>query len=327
MRRKPQLMKKTKLSPPDFKFVNKSILKSLLKIEHGLNLALPSPIENLHLSWLPSQYELFVKRDDLIHPIISGNKWRKLKWNIALLLQSDIKTLVSFGGAHSNHLYALAYVSNFLGLRFVAFVRGEELTVESNDTLKHLNDCGTEVYFVSRSAYRYKERDKEIATHLKNLKNYLLVPEGGYNLSALEGVGELVDEIENLEEFDYILVPAGTGTTAAGVIKRLFEKNSNASVVVFNVLKPDFIGENITRLIGTQNKLNFEIVSGYHFGGFGRYTSELKYFKEEFESQSKILIDMVYNAKLLYGLKDLLQKAYFPNGSRILWIHTGGVRY
>lgn len=327
MRRKPQFMKKTKLSPPDFKLVNKSILKGLSKIEHGLNLALPSPIQNLHLSWLPSQYELFVKRDDLIHPIISGNKWRKLKWNIAHLLQSDIKTLVSFGGAHSNHLLALAYVSKFLGLRFVAFVRGEELTVASNVTLKFLNDCGTEIYFVSRSAYRYKERDNEIATHLKNLKNYFMVPEGAYNPLALEGVGELVDEIENLEEFDHILVPAGTGTTAAGIIKRLAEKKLNTRVVVFNVLKPDFIGENITRLIGTRNKQNFEIVSGYHFGGFGRYTSELGYFKEEFESESKILIDMVYNAKLLYGLKDLLLKAYFPRGSRILWIHTGGVRY
>lgn len=327
MRRIPRPMKKTKLSPPDFKFVNKSILKSLLEIERGLNLALPSPIENLHLSWLPSQYKLFVKRDDLIHPVISGNKWRKLKWNIAYVLQNDIKTLVSFGGAHSNHLYALAAVSNFLGLRFVAFVRGEELTVESNVTLKHLNDCGTEIYFVSRSAYRYKERDSGIANYLKNLKNYYLVPEGGYNLSALEGVGESVDEIENLEEFDYILVPAGTGTTAAGVINRLFEKKSNVKVVVFNVLKPGFIGENINQLLGTQSNLNFEVVNGYHFGGFGRYNSTLEYFKEEFESQSKIPIDMVYNAKLLYGLKDLLQKAHFPSGSRMLWIHTGGVRY
>ena len=304
------------------------IAKILEEIQLDLGLQMPTTIETVNIDWKTNEnrFTLFVKRDDLIHPVISGNKWRKLKWNIAQILERKINTVVSFGGAYSNHLYALSAVCKYLSLRLIIFVRGEELNVRSNSTLLYLHSQGAEIHFIRRPAYRNKEEDEYVASVLDKIGEFYLIPEGGSNYPALRGVGEIIDEIVNPAMYQYIAVAAGTGTTAAGLLHKMKEKGIAAKLIVFNALKADFMRENIGKLIKLTDNSDIDIINDFHFGGFGKTTNELVQFKSEFENKSSVSIDLVYNAKLLYGLKKLSEENYFPPNSKILWIHTGGLR-
>ena len=252
--------------------------------------------------------------------MISGNKWRKLKYSLdhALSLGSD--TLISMGGAYSNHLHALAYVGKVLGLKTIGLIRGEQPLVLST-TLNDIKRWNMELRFVSRTDYRLLRQYKNYDT-LPGLKSgeYWL-PEGGATNLALQGVAELITEIGI--PYDSFCVPCGTGATLAGVAEVASE---SVSVLGFAALKnASFLTADVDALL-SQSRNNWQINLDYHFGGFGKINAELSAFIEEFELKSAIPLEPIYTGKMIYGIYDLIKKNYFKPGQRIIALHTGGLQ-
>lgn len=266
---------------------------------------------------------LFIKRDDLIHPEISGNKWRKLKYNILEAQKNRAKVLLTFGGAYSNHLYAVASAGHSCGISTVGIVRGDELNPTSSPTLQFCQEKGMQLYFVSRQEYREKEEGKT-AVNLINDSVYI-IPEGGSNTFALPGVQEMVGEVASqLGRLpDYFAVAGGTGGTAAGIL------SAGADVLCFPVLKGgSFLEEDIAQLIksATTETGVLKIEADYHFGGYGKYDKELLDFIKNFEVAHQVLLEQVYTGKLFLGLYDLIKKGYFERNTTIVAVHTGGLQ-
>lgn len=290
----------------------------LIKLEKTFQ---PSILKKINDPWLEQrQIELYIKRDDLLHPVISGNKWRKLKYSLdhALSLGSD--TLISMGGAYSNHLHALAYVGKVLGLKTIGLIRGEQPLVLST-TLNDIKRWNMELRFVSRTDYRLLRQYKNYNT-LPGLKSgeYWL-PEGGATNLALQGVAELITEIGI--PYDSFCVPCGTGATLAGVAEVASE---SVSVLGFAALKnASFLTADVDALL-SQSRNNWQINLDYHFGGFGKINAELSAFIEEFELKSAIPLEPIYTGKMIYGIYDLIKKNYFKPGQRIIALHTGGLQ-
>ncbi|MCF6203513.1 MAG: pyridoxal-phosphate dependent enzyme [Methylococcaceae bacterium] len=267
--------------------------------------------------------ELWVKRDDLIHPIISGNKWRKLKYilNHALILNAH--TLVSMGGAYSNHCHALAFAGKQLNLTTKVFIRGEK-PKDLNPTLKDILDWGMKLTFISRSEYkglRYYKKHNELPC-LKKGEYWL--PEGGSTKLALHGVGEIIHEIG--VEYDFLCVPCGTGTTLAGLVNSI---SGHSQVIGFSALKgANFLVDDVGIMIGKDKskRVNWSIELDYHFGGFAKYNNDLLLFIEDFNKRHNIEIEPVYTGKMFYGLFDLIQQDYFKPRQKIVAIHTGGLQ-
>lgn len=264
--------------------------------------------------------ELWVKRDDLLHPVISGNKWRKLKYILDHALSLGAHTLISMGGAYSNHLHALAYVGRELGLKTVGLIRGEQPDT-LNPTLADMRNWGMELKFVSRSDYRdlrhYKDRQDLPGI---NPRQYWL-PEGGAQALALKGVAELVREIDM--PYDMLCVPCGTGTTLAGIIEALPE---SVSVMGFAALKnAGFLTADVESLL-SRPYANWQINPDYHFGGFAQVNAGLMAFIEAFELKTHVPLEPVYTGKMLYGLYDLIAQGCFKPGQRIIAVHTGGLQ-
>jgi 1-aminocyclopropane-1-carboxylate deaminase len=264
--------------------------------------------------------ELWVKRDDLLHPVISGNKWRKLKYILDHALSLGAHTLISMGGAYSNHLHALAYVGRELGLKTVGLIRGEQPDT-LNPTLADMRNWGMELKFVSRSGYRdlrhYKDRQDLPGI---NPRQYWL-PEGGAQALALKGVAELVREIDM--PYDMLCVPCGTGTTLAGIIEAVPE---SISVMGFAALKnAGFLTADVESLL-SRPYANWQINPDYHFGGFAQVNAGLMAFIEAFELKTHVPLEPVYTGKMLYGLYDLIAHGCFKPGQRIIAVHTGGLQ-
>lgn len=264
--------------------------------------------------------ELWVKRDDSLHPVISGNKWRKLKYILDHALSLGAHTLISMGGAYSNHLHALAYVGRELGLKTVGLIRGEQPDT-LNPTLADMRNWGMELKFVSRSDYRdlrhYKDRQDLPGI---NPRQYWL-PEGGAQALALKGVAELVREIDM--PYDMLCVPCGTGTTLAGIIEVVPE---SVSVMGFAALKnAGFLTADVESLL-SRPYANWQINPDYHFGGFAQVNAGLMAFIEAFELKTHVPLEPVYTGKMLYGLYDLIAQGCFKPGQRIIAVHTGGLQ-
>jgi 1-aminocyclopropane-1-carboxylate deaminase len=263
---------------------------------------------------------LWIKRDDLLHPVISGNKWRKLKYNLDEALYLGADTIISMGGAYSNHLYALAYVGRTTGLKTIGIIRGER-PAPLTPTMQDMENWGMEMRFVSRSDYRHYRNYK----HWQDLpgikpKQYWL-PEGGANSLSLKGIEELVNEIDIL--YDTLCVACGTGTTLAGLIKTV---PGQQSVLGFAALKnADFLPSDVQSLLFGEFH-NWEIFQDYHFGGFAKLNLELALFMSDFEQKTSIPLEPVYTGKMLYGLYNLIAKDYFKPGQRIIAVHTGGLQ-
>jgi 1-aminocyclopropane-1-carboxylate deaminase len=281
----------------------------------------PSILTKIDEPWL-AQYpiELWMKRDDLLHPVISGNKWRKLKYILDHALSLGADTLISMGGAYSNHLHALAYTGMVLGLKTIGLVRGERPDILT-PTLLDMKNWGMELNFVSRSDYRllrqYKNWDD-----LPGLKarQYWLV-EGGAQALALQGVADLVAEIAI--PYDTLCLPCGTGTTLAGIVDAVPEQ---VSVLSFSALKnAGFLTAEVTAML-SQPRNNWRINLDYHFGGFAKMSAELSAFIEDFELKTTIPLEPVYTGKMMYALYDLIKKHYFKPGQRIIALHTGGLQ-
>lgn len=292
---------------------------ALIKLENSFK---PSILTKLGDPLLDEyQIELWIKRDDLLHPIISGNKWRKLKYSLdhALSLGSD--TLISMGGTYSNHLHALAYAGKILGLKTKAFIRGEQPTTLTS-TLIDIQNWGMELSFVSRSDYKLLRQYKNCHDLPALKRSQYWVPEGGAQILALKGVAELINEIDIT--YDILCVPCGTGATLAGIINAAPEK---ASIWGFAALKnAAFLESDVASLLPKISSDNWKVNLDYHFGGFAKKSTELLDFISNFEDKTGIPLESVYTGKMLFGIYDLITKHTFKPGQRIIAIHTGGLQ-
>ena len=298
-----------------------------MKIETN-DLCLPSPLQLLSSPLLESKnIKLYVKRDDLIHPIIGGNKWRKLKYNIAALTEN--KPVLSFGGAFSNHIYALAGMGNMLGVKTIGVIRGEPCE-PLNRTLAYAKKSGMQLYYVSREDYRLKEAPAFIEKLKLKFGDFTLLPEGGSNKLALQGCSESMDELnQQLDDYDVVCVPCGTGGTLAGLVSSGVINQTNKKIMGFSVLKGgDFLNENIDKLLSGNDKKNknWEINLDYHFNGYAKKTPELIDFISAFKKEFNIKLEPVYSGKMFFGLFDLIKKDCFIRGATIVAIHTGGLQ-
>ena len=266
--------------------------------------------------------ELFVKRDDLIHNYISGNKIRKLNQNIFSFYKNKCKKLVTFGGAFSNHLLATAALCNELSIDCVGIVRGEELNVNSNGILKKCSSLGMQLNFVSRSSF--SEQKKMSGLLVKDGIPTWFVPEGGANLEGIEGCKEIVSE--NEEIFDYYVVAQGTTTTSIGIALAL---PPSAKIIVVPVLKGFNSKSEMKSVLNNVDLWNvikdkIIVLDDFHFGGYAKSTNELREFISEINQINEMQIEEVYTGKALYALKNYLENNFVKN-KKVLFIHTGGI--
>ena len=263
--------------------------------------------------------DLYLKRDDRIHKDVSGNKWRKLKEHIRLALEKNINTIETFGGAYANLLPSVAATGKIYGVKTIATVRGEEI---ANPTIDYCRKLGMELRFVSRARY------KEIARNLREVVikgKTLIVPEGGASKYGVIGCEDIVNEIDM--DFDIITVDAGTGATAAGMLRAL---KKHQKLVVIPVLKGEFMKVEIKRLYeDTYGKTcpdNYDVIEDYHFGGFVKWNLDLIEFINLFRNKYGVQLDPIYTGKQLYGVINLMENGYFKGMNNIVSVHTGGLQ-
>lgn len=289
-------------------------------------LSIPTPLTELTDDVTVSAgVKLYIKRDDLIHPLISGNKYRKLKYNLRDARSKGFKSLLTFGGAFSNHLYATAAAGNLLGFKTIGIVRGEDHEQSDTPTLAFCRAQEMEIHYVSRREYKLRNTTAYLKEIQEQYPGAYIIPEGGTTTLALEGVAELVNEVETqLGKLpDYFAVAAGTGGTAAGL------SSAGARVLAFSALKGGaFLKNEITLLLkDTQVSTGSpELFTDYHFGGYARQTPELIHFIWDFKSRHDIQLEQVYTGKMFFGLYDLLKKGHFEMGTVIVAVHTGGLQ-
>lgn len=261
-----------------------------------------------------------IRREDLIHPLVSGNKYRKLKYNIQFALEQGYEQLLTFGGAYSNHILATAVAANNAGLRSIGIIRGEELSelVNSNPTLRTAKKYGMDLQFISRDAYRNKESVAYLnALRLQYPKAYIL-PEGGNNALAVKGCEEILQPED--KAFRVIVTAVGTGGTMAGIVKSSLP---HQKVLGYSVLNGTFQQETLLKYT---EKKNYFITDAYNFGGYAKVDEELIKFINEFKEETGIPLDPVYTGKMLYGIRECIKNELFDENSRILAIHTGGLQ-
>jgi 1-aminocyclopropane-1-carboxylate deaminase len=264
--------------------------------------------------------ELYLKREDKIHPFISGNKYRKLKYNLIEARNQNKTKLLTFGGAFSNHIAAVAAAGKNYNFSTVGIIRGEELfaKISENSTLSFAQNCGMELKFITREQYRDKT-SLEFINALKNeFSDFYLVPEGGTNELAVKGCEEIITNEDMM--FDYICCPVGTGGTISGLINA---SSIHQKILGFPVLKGDFLQNDISKFA---LKSNWELATNYHFGGYAKINKELVEFINSFKVDYNIQLDPVYTGKMMYGILDLIAKNKFQKGTKILAIHTGGLQ-
>lgn len=272
--------------------------------------------------------KVYIKRDDLIDPLVSGNKWRKLKYNLLQMESLGKKGVLTFGGAYSNHLVATAAASNKAGVRSVGIVRGNELNPQSNDTLMNCASLGMELIFVSRSEYADKE-DQEYLTTLKTVHNDLyLVPEGGANFYGIIGCQEIVKEIT--VDFDAIFVAQGTTATSCGVLNALSDQRLY-SVPVLKGFDAEFEMKRLLSKSGFDDDYQEEIFSrstilgDYHFGGYGKYNTELLEFIIDIYKETGLKLDPIYTGKSFFAMYNMISKGEL-DGQTLVFVHTGGLQ-
>jgi 1-aminocyclopropane-1-carboxylate deaminase len=330
-----------------------SVLMNLLK--SNIN---PSPLQIVPIDFVSGRnMRLFLKRDDLLHnyfqkilfcdnkitPSVSGNKFRKMKYNLLYMEKMAINRLLTFGGAFSNHIHATAAAGRLFGIETIGVIRGER-TEPLSPTLRFAEECGMRLYFVSRADYR----DKELLmnTLKAQISDFYYLPEGGTNALAMRGTAEIVGEIEqqlNGIAPDFICTPCGTGGTIAGIISAT---KKPTQVLGFSALKGDFLQKEVTGLLkihkngiytegslsefSEEKKLeennNWSINTDFHFGGYARWTAELIDFINHFKQKNGVQLDPIYTGKMMFGIYKLIETGYFPENSTIVAVHTGGLQ-
>jgi len=265
-----------------------------------------------------SGLQLFLKREDKIHNIISGNKYRKLKFNLINAKELGFKGLLTFGGAYSNHIPAVAYAAKINGFKSLGFIRGEEIVNKylENPTLKYSHDLGMKFKFLSRSNYKLKTNENFLRKLKEKFKDYYLIPEGGTNALGVLGCQEILND--NDKEFDYICCSVGTGGTICGLIN---SSNENQKIIGFSSINKNYLLNDITKFVTNENWM---LIDDFSFGGYGKVNNELIEFMNNFRLKYGILLDPIYTSKLVYGVLNLITNNFFKPNSKILMIHTGG---
>ncbi|ABQ04944.1 1-aminocyclopropane-1-carboxylate deaminase/D-cysteine desulfhydrase [Flavobacterium johnsoniae] len=275
--------------------------------------------QNINIQF-PNHISLTIKREDLIHPFVSGNKFRKLKYNLLQAKAENKDTLLTFGGAFSNHIAAVAYAGKEQGFKTIGIIRGDELLdkIQENPTLKFAQENGMQFEFVSREEYRLKNEKSFIEKLKEKFGDFYLVPEGGTNELAVKGCEEILTEEDSV--FNYVCCAVGTGGTISGLINNALP---NQKILGFPALKGDFLNDEI-RIFAKKD--NWNLISDYHCGGYGKINLELIEFINSFFEETKVPLDPIYTGKMVFGVIDLINKNYFPAHSKILLIHTGGLQ-
>lgn len=281
------------------------------------HIAFDTPYQTLAL---PCSIQLTIKRLDLIHPRISGNKFFKLKYNFFAAQQQGLRQILTFGGAYSNHIAATAYAAQLVGFQSIGIIRGEELSTQDlNPTLQTAQDFGMQLHFVSRAEYRLRHESEYLQQLQRQYPQAFIIPEGGTNTLAIQGTQEILTS-EDRENYDVICCAVGTGGTIAGIIESSSEQQQ---VLGFSALKGDFLQQNIQQWT---DKQNWALTDAYCCGGYAKTSQELLQFMQQFEQRYAIPLEQVYTAKMMMGLFDLIQKNHFSTNTRILAIHTGGLQ-
>ncbi len=288
-------------------------------------------IQLLHPACAANNVEVFIKRLDLLHPTVNGNKWYKLRYNVERAIASEHKTLVTFGGAWSNHIHATAAAGKLAGLKTIGVIRGEEPQQYSN-TLRFAQEQGMQLEFVSRLDYEERATEEFKAWLHDRFGAFHLVPEGGSNYYGVNGCMEILSG-DDLQNFDIAACACGTGATLAGM---LLSAQSNLQFIGFSALKGgDFLTDEVVkhieyflmdRSLAEEFRDQFTIDSRYHFGGYGKWNDELIAFIHSIENEYSLPLDQVYTAKALYGLLKRIESGEIESGSRVLFIHTGGLQ-
>ena len=281
------------------------------------HIAFPIPYQTLQL---PQPVQLTIKRLDLIHPQISGNKFFKLKYNLLAAQQQGFSQVLTFGGAFSNHIAATAFAAQHFGFQSIGMIRGEELASQPfNPTLQTAHDLGMQLNFFSRTEYRLRHQAEYLQQLQQQYPQAFIIPEGGSNALAIQGTQEILSP-DDLENYDVICCAVGTGGTLAGIIESSSEQQH---VLGFSALKGDFLKHDIQQWT---DKSNWSLTDAYCCGGYAKITPKLLQFMQQFEQQHHIPLEQVYTAKMMMGLLDLIQYHHFPAHTRILAIHTGGLQ-
>jgi len=261
--------------------------------------------------------ELYLLNEDSTFPYVSGNKLWKLKYNLLEARKQKKQHLLSFGGKYSNHIYALAAAGQYFGFKTLGIIRGEE--GELNSTLSFAKKKGMELNYVTRKIYRERNNQEYLADIQKKYKNYYVIPEGGSSSLGVKGCSEVLNKKTKI--FDFICCACGTGGTLKGLA---LSAEQHQKVLGFSALKTS---SSLIDQIKKNNRINnWKLIDNYHFGGYAKITSELVHFINEFYNRYAIKLDGVYTGKAMFGLFDLIRLNYFPKGSKILFIHTGGLQ-
>lgn len=269
----------------------------------------------------PHGITLYIKREDKTHVHVSGNKYRKLKYNLLEASQKGYKQLITFGGAYSNHIAATAYAGKIAGIETIGVIRGDELAsaVPHNPTLSFAKECGMRFHFVSRERFRLKHTEA-FKEELANLFGpYYYVPEGGTNALAIKGTEEILTPEDT--DYDFITTAVGTGGTIAGLINSALP---HQKVLGFPALCGKFLEEEIKKWIHGSD--HWQLIHDYNLGGYAKVNESFIRFLNDFFRQTRIPLDPVYTGKMIYGVTCLIEKGFFPENSKILAIHTGGLQ-
>ncbi|MBD2494276.1 1-aminocyclopropane-1-carboxylate deaminase/D-cysteine desulfhydrase [Nostoc sp. FACHB-280] len=292
---------------------------------------LPPPTQQIHSDIIESAgVEMSVLRLDLMHSWVNGNKWYKLKYNLLEAKERNFTTLLTFGGAYSNHIFATAAAGKLFGLQTIGVIRGEE-RLPLNPTLSFALEQGMQLVYMSRTIYKQRNSPELQAELQERYGEVFIIPEGGCNLNGVLGCTEILKQAEN---FDIVCVACGTGTTFVGILLSLTPQQK---AIAFPVLKNGgFLQQEIEMLlqnylaadlpISNKSLCAWELICHYHFGGYAKVNDELLKFSQHFQQIYGIPLDYVYTAKMFYGVMDLLQQGFFSKGDRILLIHTGGLQ-
>ncbi len=280
------------------------------------------PVQEINHSLLAlKEVKLSVLRLDQTDPHVSGNKYFKLKYNLKQAESEGKDTILSFGGAYSNHIAALASSGKHFGFKTIGMIRGEEI-LPLNATLEQAIKNGMEIHYMDRISYRNKENVEVFDTLRETFGDFYFLPEGGTNQYAMEGTREIMDFVPN--EYDTICCGIGTGGTIAGLIEAT-STSDKQSILGFAALKGDFVFDMINQLLSKPYD-HWQLAPDYSFGGFAKTKPELIDFMLQFEQTHDLPLEQVYTGKMLFGIMDMIENDYFNPGTKIMAIHTGGLQ-
>jgi len=265
---------------------------------------------------------LFVKRIDQPDPILNGNKSFKLKYNLLEAINQNLNTVLTFGGAYSNHIVATAAACNKNNLQSIGIIRGEEKK-DLNPSLKYAHEKGMKLHFVSREEYRRKDNIEYIQSLKMKFDSCFIVPEGGANKLGVKGCSEILS-LED-KKFNCIVTACGTATTLAGITNSLINEQKSIGIAVLKA--ENYLNENCIGFTEKEKQNKYSIINDYHFGGYAKQSVELEEFVKKFNNETNIEIEPIYTGKLFYAIMDLIKKKHFKQNENILAIHTGGLQY